>query len=184
MSSRANHHYIDTTLDKGVDIKNRIIFIDRTIDYDEAEEMIRAISVLTQLSDDPITLVINSPGGDVYSGFAIYDMLVESGCKIITKGYGLIASMASILFLAGDVRIMGPHSRYMVHSIQAWIDGSTRDIKIEAKEIEKLEDMMANIYSARTKKKDKKFWKKFERNTYFSAEMCKQLGITHKISGE
>lgn len=177
---RKEPKHLDITLDSGVDLTNRTLFVDRSIDYDEVEEIIRGFHLLEAASDAPITVIINSPGGDVYSGFAIYDLLRSSRCEIITKGYGLIASMASILFLAGTTRFMSPNARYMVHSIQSIVGGSSSDIKIEANEIEQLQTIMSKIYEERTNKKAS-FWKKFERNKYFTAKECIDLGVATDI---
>lgn len=174
--------HLDTTLDSGVDLTNRYLFVDREISYDEVEELMRGFHLLELASSEPITIVINSPGGDVYSGLALYDMFRTSKCEIITKGYGLIASMASILFLAGTTRILSPNARYMVHSIQSWVAGSSADVKIEAEEIKKLEDYLKKIYSKHTNKKAL-FWRKLDRNKYFNAEECLNMGVATAIMG-
>lgn len=171
---------LDVILDNGIDIKTRTLFIDRAIEYEDAEKMIRGFHILESASDAPITIVINSPGGDVYTGLALYDLFRSARSKIVTKGYGLIASMASILFLAGEDRIMAEHARFMVHSIHTWVAGSSRDLKIEAEEVKYLENRMLKIYEDRTNK-EVSFWKKFDRSKYFGADECLRMQVATQV---
>lgn len=174
--SKRLHDHAEIALSEGVDLKNRILFIDREIDYEDSQEMLRGIWLLDLASLDPMTVIISSPGGSVYDGLGIYDALRSTRCEVTTIAYGLAASMASILFLAGDKRIIAPNAKFMVHSIHSWMQGSSKDIKIEAEEITELENRMSIIYEQRTNK-DRAFWKKFDRSKYFTSEECIKLGV-------
>lgn len=181
--SKDTTHNIDTTIDNGVDIKNRTLFLDDEIDsgYENSKSFMRGLHILETQSLDPITVKISCPGGDVYTGLAMYDALRASNCPVTTVGYGIVASMASIVFLAGSKRLITPSTKFMVHSIQTWFSGSSRDLKIEAEEIKSLEELMYSIYVERTDKKDKKYWKQFDRSKYFTAKECLDLGIADGI---
>lgn len=172
--------HADVVFEYGIDFRSRTIYVDRDIEPLEVASMIRGVHMMERLSTDPIKIVVNSPGGDVYTGLALYDALRASKCRIQAYGTGLVASMASVIFLAGQDRVLTPNAKYMVHPCSAWIDGDVNDIKIEHAEVKDLEARIAQIFGERTKRKPG-YWKKIVKTRYFSSEECLELGVCTEI---
>lgn len=131
--------------------------LDRTIYfYDEVnDETVCEATYLIDLLEresktKPIEFIICSGGGCCYNGLALYDKLRTSSCPIITKGTGIIASMAVSLFLAGDERIATESVRFMTHQIATYMEGRLSDAEIDIKETKQLEEILLKIASERT----------------------------------
>ena len=127
--------------------------------------------------------MINSFGGSVYDGLALYDAIRDCKSEIVTLGMGKIMSMATFVFLAGDKRYISKRSTIMVHEISDWIGGQMTDLKIQVKESERLADILLDIYCDRTNEK-KSYWKKLKRESYFSPEEAVRVGMAHGIIGD
>lgn len=136
--------------------KVAVSYVDRSIYFfDEVEpasvaEAFKIIQILETQSKKPIRLVINSNGGDVYSGLALFDRIKISPCKIITVGTGFVASMGLIIFLAGEERVITPNTVLLNHQNSMSMSGRTDDVKIEAREMARLETLTINIISSVT----------------------------------
>lgn len=101
----------------------------------------------------PITIIFNSPGGYVNDGYALYDYLRElskRGHKITTKCLGMAASMGAILMQAGDERVMGPTSFFMIHEIAGQLEGNSSQIEDQRKQLDRLENKALEILSSRS----------------------------------
>ncbi|OFI46749.1 hypothetical protein BG262_02830 [Floricoccus penangensis] len=106
-------------------------------------------SFLKDNKDDEITVYINSPGGDVFEGLEVYNLLRASGKKVTTVLTGLSASMGSIIFLAGDERIAMTGSLYMVHKPSSMAWGDANDLKKSAEVLDKVQESLEAIYKER-----------------------------------
>ncbi len=165
-------------------LKDRIIFIDGEI-RDETADLIVA-QILYLESENPekdINIYINSPGGVVTAGLAIYDTMQYVKCDIQTICMGQAASMAAILLAGGTVgkRYALPSSRVMIHQVRGGMEGQESDIQIQAKEMIRLKKLSTKYLSEKTGKPIEEIAKDMERDFYMSAEEAKAYGIVDHI---
>lgn len=170
---------VEFFLNYGIDIKNRNVFLDGDIDEDSVGAVIRGVIAMT--NDDtekPITVYINSYGGVVYEGLALYDSLVALDCPVHTICYGKAMSMALIVYLAGDKRFSSPRATFMNHSSAGMAGGKVVDMKNDVKEIDRLENMCYDILAEKTNH-TKAWWAKASKyeDCYYDYEKAKKLGI-------
>jgi ATP-dependent Clp protease, protease subunit len=167
-------------------LKSRRIFLSDAVDNDSAKEIIRKLWYLESLDPGkPILFVINSPGGSVDSGFAIWDQIKMITSPVTTLITGLAASMGSILSLcsAPKRRFATRNSRIMIHqpSIHAFIRGQATDLEIHAKEILKTRQALVELYVEATGKDAKTIEKALDRDTWMSAQEALEFGLLDKI---
>lgn len=160
-------------------IQERIIFIDGVIDDDLANGVIAQMLHLDAEDDTPIDIYINSPGGDVYQGLAIYDVSKIISCPIRTVCVGMAASMAAVLMLMGDDRDGLKHSRIMLHEVSDWIRGKSKDVMVEVEEMRIAQKALYDIISEKTNLEN--IDKLFTLDTWFSANQALEAGILTKI---
>tara|TARA_B100001287_G_C22653898_1_gene516645 strand:- start:215 stop:826 length:612 start_codon:yes stop_codon:yes gene_type:complete len=165
-------------------LKERIIFLTGPID-DNIASLICA-QILFLESENPkkeISFYINSPGGIVWSGLAIYDTMQYVSSKIMTICIGQAASAGSLLLTAGekDMRFSLPNSRIMVHQPSGGYQGQVTDIEIQTNEIKKTKQKLNEIYSKHTGKKLSEITSIMERDKYFSPEEAIKFGLIDKV---
>ena len=133
--------------------------------------------------DAPITMYINSPGGDVDSGLALYDVMQAISCPITTVCCGIAASMGSILFMSADTRRMLPHSRVMIHDPLAAgsITGPALTIMQHSNDIMKTREILGSIISKHTGKTLEEVYEKTSKDTYFTASEAIEFGLADEI---
>jgi ATP-dependent Clp protease protease subunit len=165
-------------------LKDRLIFIGSAID-----EMV-ANSVVAQLlfleSQDPkadITMMINSPGGVVDDGLAILDAMNYVKPEIATICFGRAASMGAVLLAAGakGKRSALPHARVMIHQPLGGARGQASDIQIQAREIQKLKEILAGILAEATGKTVKTIVNDSDRDYFMSADEAKKYGLIDQV---
>ena len=164
-------------------LKERIIFLTGPIDDNTASLICAQLLFLE--SENPnkeISFYINSPGGIVWSGLAIYDTMQYISPKIMTICIGQAASAGSLLLTAGaeGMRFSLPNSRIMVHQPSGGYQGQVTDIEIHTNEIKKTKERLNKIYSKHTKKKIKDIEDIMERDKYFSPEEAIKFGLIDK----
>lgn len=167
--------------------RERIIFIGRDIDDELANQVIAVMLYLA--SEDPdkdIMLYINSPGGVVSSGMAIYDTMQHIKSDVVTICVGLAASMGSFLLAAGTPgkRLALPHSRIMIHQPSGGTRGQASDIQIEAKEILRIRHQLNEIYATNTNQSIEKIEKDMDRDFFLSAAEAKEYGLIDRVLEE
>ena len=165
-------------------LKERIIFLTGPID-DNLASLICA-QLLFLESENPkkeISFYINSPGGVVWSGLAIYDTMQYISSKIMTICIGQAASAGSLLLTAGskDMRFSLPNSRIMVHQPSAGFQGQATDIEIHANEISSLKKRLNEIYSKHTGKSVDEIKSALERDNFMTPENAKDFGLIDKV---
>ncbi len=165
-------------------LKERIIFLTGPID-DNIASLICA-QILFLESENPkkeISFYINSPGGIVWSGLAIYDTMQYVSSKIMTICVGQAASAGSLLLTAGEksMRFSLPNSRIMVHQPSGGYQGQVTDIEIQTNEIKKTKNRLNEIYAKHTGKKINDVSNIMERDKYFSPEEAIKFGLIDKI---
>ena len=172
-------------VDDGIDFENRCLSLVGDIDDDSCTPIIRAIKLLETLGDDPIHIHINSVGGDIYAGLALYDVMRSSKAPIYTYGNGTIMSMATWILLAGDRRFAYPSTTFMWHTLSGGTDGRLFELVTDTEEAKRLWEVLLNIYEERTVKTAAYYrkWLKYV-DQYGDAVLAKELNFIHEIIGE
>ena len=165
-------------------LKDRIVFLGTEVNDDVANIIIAQLLYLE--SEDPdkeIMLYINSPGGVITSGLAIYDTMQYIRCPVSTLCLGMAASMASVLLCAGTKgrRLALPNSRILLHQPLGGARGQATDIEIHAKEILYLRQKLTDIYVKHTGQDSEKIRRDTERDFYLSAEDSKSYGLIDEV---
>lgn len=165
-------------------LASREIEITGAIDAGSVSTAIRCLLHLQKEDQQlPITLYINSPGGEVQSGLALYDVMQAVSCPIHTVCLGMAASMAALLFIAGDQREMLPHSRAMIHDplIGGGIGGSALSVKARADDLMRIRDITAQVISQHTGMNLEEVFELTAKDTYFEAEEAIANGMADCI---
>ena len=131
----------------------------------------------------PVTLYINSPGGEVQSGLALYDVMRAVSCTIRTVCLGMAASMAALLFIAGDEREILPHSRIMIHDplIGEGAGGSALSVKARADDLMRIRDITAGIIARHSGMSLERVFELTASDTYFEAKEAVEAGLADRI---
>ncbi|MFA5927571.1 MAG: ATP-dependent Clp endopeptidase proteolytic subunit ClpP [Patescibacteria group bacterium] len=165
-------------------LKDRVIFLGGAIDDAVANVVIAQLLFLeAEDPDKDIQMYINSPGGEVYSGMAIFDTMQYIKPQVSTICVGLAASMASFLLAAGaeNKRFSLPNSRILIHQPMGGVQGQAADIKIQAEEILKIREEMNKILAKTTGQPLEKIEKDTDRDFYMILEEAKKYGLIDKV---
>jgi ATP-dependent Clp protease, protease subunit len=165
-------------------LNERIIFLGTPIDDQVANLVVAQLLHLeSQDPDKDISIYINSPGGSIYSGLAIYDTMRFVKPDIATMCVGVAMSMGSLLLAAGTKgkRAVLPNSRILIHQPSAGFEGQSTDIEIHAREILKLRKEIDAIYAEATGKPEEQVRADMERDRFFTAEQALEYGLVDKI---
>ena len=165
-------------------LKDRIVFLGAPIDDDVANVVIAQLLFLE--SDDPdkdVMMYVNSPGGEVTAGLAIYDTMQALRCPVATFCVGQAASMASLLLAAGakGKRSALPHARVMIHQPLAGLQGPATDIEIHAREILKARDTLNALYAHHTGQPADRIKRDTERDNFMSASEARDYGLIDAV---
>ena len=165
-------------------LKERILFVTGAVD--DAVSSLVVAQLLFLEADNPkkeISMYINSPGGVVTSGLAVYDTMQFVRPPILTLCIGQAASMGSLLLAAGakDLRFALPNARIMIHQPSGGFQGQATDIMLHAQEILNMKARLNEIYVKHTGQPLKKIEDAVERDTFLTAEMAKDFGIVDKV---
>ena len=136
-----------------------------------------------QDSDKDISLYINSPGGEVQSGLALYDVMQAVTCTIRTVCLGMAASMGALLFIAGDEREVLPHSRVMIHDplISGGAGGSALSVKARADDLMRIRDITAGVIARHSGMPLERVFELTASDTYFEAKEAVEAGLADRI---
>lgn len=165
-------------------LKDRIIFLGEAIDNHMANIIIAQFLFLdAEDKNKEIKLYINSPGGSVSAGLAIYDTMQYIKSDVSTICVGLAASMASVLLASGTPgkRFALPNSEVMIHQVMGGAEGQASDIKIRAEHILKIKEKMNKILAKHTKQKEATIEKDSDRDYFMSADEALKYGIIDKV---
>lgn len=165
-------------------LKDRIIFLGNQIDDDTANLIIAQMLFLeSQDKTKDIKLYINSPGGSVTAGLAIYDAMQYVKPDVSTMCVGLAASMAAVLLAAGaeGKRFSLPNSEILIHQVLGGIQGQATDIKIHAERILKIKDRLNDILAKHTGQKKTKVEEDTERDYFMDPEEAQKYGLIDKV---
>ena len=167
-------------------LKDRIILLGTAINSAVANNVIAQMLFLeADNPDKDIQLYINSPGGSVYDGLGIYDIMQFVKCDVATTCIGMAASMGSLLLMAGTAgkRYILPHAKVMIHQplISGGLSGQASDIEIHAKELIKTKEMLTQIYVQHTGQNYEKLDKAMDRDNFLSAMEAKEWGLVDHV---
>ena len=165
-------------------LHERSIFLGTQVDDEIANKLCAQILLLS--AEDPtrdISLYINSPGGSVTAGMAIYDTMKYSPCDISTYGMGLAASMGQFLLSGGTKgkRYALPHARIMMHQPSAGVGGTAADIAIQAEQFAQTKREMAELIAEHTGQTFEQITKDSDRDRWMTAQQAKEYGIVDHV---
>ena len=164
-------------------LKDRIIILSGEIDDNLANSIVAQLLYLDSVNHNPINLYINSPGGSITSGMAIYDTMNYIKSDVSTICIGMAASMAAFLLSSGEkkLRYILPNSEVMIHQPLGGAQGQATEIKIAAERILKLKEKLNEILSKNTGQNIEKIQIDTERDYFLSADEAVQYGLVDKI---
>lgn len=165
-------------------LKDRIILLNDAIDTQLATSIVAQLLVLeSENSEAPITIYINSPGGSITDGLAIYDVMNKIKCPVITVCVGMAASMAAFLLSCGSrgKRYCLPNSTVMIHQPIGGVQGQAAEIKIVATRILNLYDKLAEIMSKNSFIDKETMMEALDRDNYLTPEEALKMGLVDKI---
>lgn len=165
-------------------LRERIVFLGGAIDDNVANTIIAQLLFLeSEDSKKDISLYINSPGGEVHAGLAIYDTMQHIKPDVSTICVGMAASMGSILLAAGKQgkRFILPNAEVMIHQPMGGVEGQASDIEISARHILKTKGQLASILAENTGKTIEQINKDMDRDYWFTPEEAKKYGLVDKI---
>lgn len=165
-------------------LKERIIFLGGAVDGNKANTIIAQLLFLeSQDSDKDIKLYINSPGGEVTSGLAIYDTMQYVNCDVSTIGVGMAGSLGALLLCGGEAgkRLILPHSEVLLHQVMGGAKGQAIEIEISAQHIMKMRERINRILADHTGQDIEKIKEDTDRDFYLDAEEAVDYGVVDKI---
>lgn len=168
-------------------LKERIIFLGEEVNAHTASLVVAQLLFLeADDSSKDIKLYINSPGGSVYSGLAIYDTMKHLKCDIQTYGMGLQASMGAFLLSSGTKgkRYLLPNATVMIHQPSAGTEGKVTDMEISLKEGIRLKKLLSEIMAKNCGKTFEQMEKDQDRDNWMSAEEAKKYGLVDEVIGK
>lgn len=182
MASTAGMNLNDSVFERL--LRERIIFLGTQVDDEIANKLCAQILLLS--AEDPerdISLYINSPGGSVTAGMAIFDTMQFAPCDVATYGMGLAASMGQFLLSSGTKgkRFATPHTRVLMHQPLGGLGGTATDIKIQADLILSMKKQLAELIAEQTDKSVEQITEDSDRDRWFTATEALEYGFIDKI---
>lgn len=182
---KINNESFDSYMDRKF-IEQRKIIISGVVNQKLAERIVKLLLFLDgEDPKKPIIIIINCPGGDVFSGFAIYDVMRAISAPVITLVTGFAASMGSIIMLGAKKgkRYATKNSKVLIHQplIAGVFEGRATDIEIQAKEIQETKDRIIKLYVEETGQSKDKIAKDIEVDYWMTAELAVEYGLIDKI---
>jgi len=162
----------------------RIVFLGQEMEDEVCNRLISTMLYMdAEDSTQPVYMYINSPGGSVIAGLALYDTMFHMGSGVITVNIGMAASMASFILGAGTPgkRIALPQSRVMIHQPMGGTDGQAEDVRVEAEQIIKIKGTLVTMYSQMTGQTPEVILKDLGFDNYMSAQQALEYGLIDKI---
>jgi ATP-dependent Clp endopeptidase proteolytic subunit ClpP len=133
-------------------------------------------------SGESITVHINSPGGEVYEGYTIYNLLRNSGKPINVIIEGLCASIATLIACAGDHIKMNPTAEFMIHNPMVGIEGDAEDLRKVADQLDNIKNTIIAAYKRKTKKSEEELWQMMDKETFLSSNQAMAFGFVDEVS--
>ena len=163
--------------------QNRMVFVDDVITDELASDITKQLLYLASVSSDDITMVINSPGGSVTAGLAIYDSMKGLTCDVSTVCLGMAASMGAFLLAAGTKgkRFVTPNSEVMIHQVMGGASGQAVDVQIAAQRIGRMKDNLNRMLADFTGKPFEQIRIDTDRDHFMTAEEAIEYGMVDGV---
>jgi ATP-dependent Clp protease protease subunit len=161
-------------------LKERIVIMGTQVEAESANLIVAQLLFLASVDPDrPIQLYVNSPGGEVYSGFAIYDTMQQVSAPIATTAVGITASFGTILLTGGTKGMRGalPHATIHLHQPLGGVQGQASDMVIQAKEYQRMKDRLLDILAERTGQLRARLEEDTDRDIYFAPPTAVEYGL-------
>lgn len=185
---------VDKFFDYGIDMAHRTIYMgsasveednETGVDAIMAERVIKALHILDQ-KQEPITIIMNNPGGDWYHGMGIYDAIKGCQSEVTVKVYGMAMSMGAVILQAADHRQLAPNSRFMIHYGYTTLVGHAKNVQNWAKEDKKISVLMEDIFIAKIQEKHPLFKREalmemLDPDTILNAQEAVSLGLADEV---
>ncbi len=164
-------------------LQSRLVMVAGEVDPDLAERVVSQLLVLDGISQEPIKVVISSPGGHVDSGYAIHDVMRFIASPVVAIGVGWVASIAVPILLGApkERRFTLPNTRFLLHQPSGGAGGQASDIRIEAQEILKIRKRINELIAFETGQDMEKVGRDSDRNFWMSAEEALAYGLVARI---
>jgi len=164
-------------------LETRTVLLSGQVNKELAERVIRQLLLLEAKGDEPIKLMIDSPGGDVDAGYAIFDMARFVRPEVWTIGMGLVASAGALILLAAPKqrRIALPNSHYLIHQPLSGLRGVATEIEIHARELEKTRDRLNKLIAEETGQPLDRVVKDTDRDYWMGAEDAQAYGLVSRV---
>jgi ATP-dependent Clp protease protease subunit len=164
-------------------LETRTILLSGQVNKELAERVVRQMLLLEAKSSDPVKVMIDSPGGDVDAGYAIFDMARFIRPEVWMIGMGLVASAGALILLAApkERRVAFPNSHFLIHQPLSGLRGVATDIEIHAREIEKTRDRLNKLIADETGQPLERVVKDTDRDYWMSAEDAVAYGLVSKV---
>lgn len=164
-------------------LKTRSLLISGEINKDLADRFVKDLLILEHESNEEVKVFINSPGGDVDAGYAIFDMIRFVSCPVTIIGMGLVASAAALILLAvpKERRIALPNSSYLIHQPLSQMKGNATEIEIYSQQLEKIKAAINNVISRATGKDLETVAKDTDRDHWLTAEEAREYGLVSRV---
>ena len=164
-------------------METRSILLSGEVNKELAEKVVKQLLLLEAMGDDPIKVFIDSPGGDVDAGYAIFDMIRFVKPKVYTIGMGLVASAGALILLAAPKkqRIGLPNSHYLIHQPLSGMRGVATEIEIHARELERTRKKINELISEETGQEIGKVEKDTDRDYWMNAQEAVEYGLLTKV---
>lgn len=171
------------TLIENALFKSRTILLTGGIDFKQARAVCERLLALSAESNDPILMIISSPGGHVESGDMIHDMIKFVPAPVKVLGSGWVASAGALIYAAAkkENRYSLPNTRYLLHEPRGGVGGQATDVEIQAREIIRMRERLNNIFAEATGKSLEQIKKDTDRDFWMSAEAAQEYGLVNKI---
>ncbi len=163
--------------------EQRILFINATIDMQSAQQFCKELLYLDSINHKPICVMINSPGGEINSGFLIFDTIQYVTSNVVIIGAGLVASAAALIYVSvpKKQRFCFSHARFMLHQPLSGMQGVVSDLEIHAKELDELKKIINEIVAKQTGKKTSTVTSDTDRDFWLSATAALDYGLCERI---
>lgn len=164
-------------------LDTRTILMSGQVNKDSAERVVRQLLLLEAISSDPIKIMIDSPGGDVDAGYAIFDMARFVKAPVWMIGIGLVASAGALILLAAprERRIGLPNSHYLIHQPLSGLRGVATEIEIHARELEKTRDRLNRLIAEETGQPLERVVRDTDRDYWMNAEEALAYGLVSRV---
>lgn len=162
---------------------SRVLFLDDQVTQESASALIKWLLYLDDKNpNEPITLMISSPGGEVYAGLALCDMMASLECTVKTIAVGMVASIATVILACGDERAAYPHAHIMLHQPMSGMRLSQQsDIEITARHLSNMRSLLEEILSEHGNRSAAEFHELSERDLWCTAQEALDLGLIDEI---